>query len=111
MTRPCHCGNADPGPYQPGWCYLCWLSLNDERYARLWAGGGPARSPRKAAATCTHLGDALTGSERAARGLSHARRWSLCLHPDKPLGDAVCGCMRPVGCGVKCPGYSAVTPH
>lgn len=52
---------------------------------------------------CAHLGRELTGPERTARGLGHVRKWSLCLHPDQPLGETVCPCK---GCGPKCAGYS-----
>lgn len=52
---------------------------------------------------CTHLGDELTGLERDARNLDHRRPWRWCRHPDKPLGEAVCGC---AGCGPSCSGYA-----
>ena len=51
---------------------------------------------------CRHRGAELTGREREERKLSHGRTWSLCLHPDQPLGEAVCSCK---GCGPKCPKY------
>lgn len=51
----------------------------------------------------------LTGTEREARGLSHTKRWGLCLHPEKPLGtDVVCPCK---GCKKgRCPGYTPDPP-
>jgi hypothetical protein len=57
---------------------------------------------RRSRGPCKLVGRELTGRERAARGLDHARRWALCLHPDRPLGEAVCGCK---GCGPGCRGY------
>jgi hypothetical protein len=106
---PCDCGNATPGPFARGMCRVCWLALNDPRYAALWSGLAvppPATPAPRRAAACAHRGRELTGAERAAAGLGHARRWSLCLHPEKPLGEHVCGCMKPVGCGPRCPEYS-----
>lgn len=52
---------------------------------------------------CSLLGDELTGLERDARNLDHRRPWRWCGHPDKPLGEAVCGC---AGCGPGCNGYA-----
>jgi hypothetical protein len=71
----------------------------------------PARAGRKVqpagsvstAAPCVHRGEELTGQERESLGLDHRRRWTMCLHEDKPLGDAVCGCK---GCGPRCKGYA-----
>lgn len=37
-TRKCHCRRAEVGPYAMPQCYLCWLPLNDPRYAA-WADG------------------------------------------------------------------------
>jgi hypothetical protein len=54
-------------------------------------------------APCEHFSE-LTGAGREARGLSHGKRWGLCLHEAKPLGEVVCPCK---GCGPKCPGYSS----
>jgi len=45
----------------------------------------------------------VPGAERQRLGLSHAREWVWCQHPDKPLGPAVCSCK---GCGPKCAGYA-----
>jgi hypothetical protein len=59
-----------------------------------------ARSPIP---PCRYLGRELTGLEREAGRLGHVRRWSLCLHPEQPLGASVCRCR---GCGPKCPGYA-----
>lgn len=68
------------------------------------AAAGP-KEPRKRRVTvpCVHIGRDLLGRERAERGLD-SRRWTLCLHPEQPLGEAVCGCR---GCGPRCRGYSA----
>lgn len=116
MTRPCDCRKAGTGPHQPGWCYLCWLAANTAEYGPLWGGATPAapapipksggRTRVPAPEPCAHKGRDLTGPERAAASLSHARRWALCLHPDTPLGEHVCGCMTPAGCGPRCAGYS-----
>lgn len=90
---------AAAGPYKPGMCRKCWNELN--------ARGGPANPPplaaTRAAEPCTLLGSELTGTQRDARGLGHAKKWSLCLHPDKPLGEVVCPCR---GCGPGCRGYT-----
>lgn len=67
----------------------------------------PLLAPRpesRAAAECEHCGAELAGGERQARGLGHSQRWALCLHPEQPLGEAVCPCR---GCGPKCPGYES----
>jgi hypothetical protein len=53
---------------------------------------------------CRFRGRGLAGPEREARGLGHARQWSFCENPARPLGDAVCPCR---GCGPGCSGYSA----
>lgn len=79
--------------------YLAYLQPEDR------GGPGPAAPAAKpAAGPCVHLGDALTGPEREAAGLPHAKRWSLCLADPKPLGEYVCPCK---GCGPRCPGYEA----
>lgn len=67
-----------------------------------------APSPVGPTPPCAHQGDDLTGPERQAAGLDHARRWLHCLHPDRPLGPHVCGCR---GCGPRCPGYAAGDPE
>lgn len=96
------------------------LAAKDPRYAKLFglphaaAGGAKPAAAKPRPLPCARLGDALTGPEQEALGLPRTRRYSLCLHEDKPLGDAVCGCMKPVGCGPKCPGYLAANlqqPH
>ncbi len=74
-----------------------------QTYPRTAAAPAPP-APATPPGPCAHLGAELTGPERAARGLGHARKWSLCGHPGKPLGEAVCPCR---GCGPKCPGYAA----
>lgn len=53
---------------------------------------------------CVHRGAELTGPERAAAGLTHAKLWLRCLHPDRPRGEVVCPCQ---GCNPTCPGYAA----
>lgn len=93
MTRPCDCGNAAAGPFARGMCRVCWLALNDPRYAALWAGGGAPAPARRPPPPCAHAG------EPAGPAGFH-----LCDHPDEPLGKAVvCSCQ---GCGPRCPGYS-----
>ena len=62
--------------------------------------GRPA--PAVPAPVCLYFGPALTGADRNAAKLDHARDWHWCEHPGKPLGAAVCPCQ---GCGVNCPGY------
>jgi hypothetical protein len=104
MTRPCAPDHPD-ATATAATCRVCWLAVNHTRYRALFAAGGPA-PPRATTPPCVHKGRELTGPERAAAGLGHARRWSLCLHPEKPLGEHVCGCMKPVGCGPRCPEYS-----
>lgn len=63
---------------------------------------GKRRTKTKRAPACATLGRELTGPEREAAGLSHARKWRKCLNPTTPLGPNVCRC---AGCGPKCPGY------
>ena len=55
------------------------------------------------AVPCKFVGEELTGAERESKGLDHARKWLLCLHPARPLGEVVCQCK---GCGPGCPGYA-----
>jgi hypothetical protein len=62
-------------------------------------GAAPKAAP---AGPCVHRGRELTGPERQAAGLGHARRWTLCLHPDAPLGPHACPCR---GCNSSCPGF------
>lgn len=50
---------------------------------------------------CKYLGEELSGYQRRDRGLD-SRRWAFCSHPERPLGEAVCGCK---GCGRHCRGY------
>jgi len=111
--RPCHCDRYRPGePFVRGRdCGRCWLwhERPDSPTVRAWKGEpvapGPPAVPAAAAVEpppCRLRGRELTGPERAARGLDHGRRWALCLHPEQPLGEAVCPCM---GCGPGCRGY------
>lgn len=82
----CECGKVKE-------CPECWRRADAAR---------PAKA--KPAGPCTHRGEELSGRERQGRGLDHRRRWTLCLHPAQPLGEAVCRCK---GCGPDCPGYAA----
>jgi hypothetical protein len=95
VPRPCLCGG----------CRRCTLYLTNPKYTALWDGTpAPADTPAaRVAPPCAHLGAPLTGPERAARKLSHARPWRWCLHAGQPLGEAACSCR---GCGPKCPGYA-----
>jgi len=68
------------------------------------AGRPAADPPADPPAPCVHQGDDLTGPERQAAGLGHARRWLHCLNPEQPLGPHVCSCK---GCGPTCRGYQA----
>lgn len=69
----------------------------------------PKLSQSPSPAPCKFLPEEpLTIDEKKALGLSPLhRRWSLCLHPDLPLGEYVCSCLKPVGCGPNCSGYVA----
>ncbi len=55
MPRPCTCDNLpSPGePWAKGYCRLCWLYHNDERYRRKWDELGLGDLLR-----CRHLGEA-----------------------------------------------------
>jgi hypothetical protein len=99
----------------PGeWCAVC---DHNERHGGARNHPHAPRRPTAHAASparvslpvvpCVHVGDDLTGPERQARGLDHARRWTRCEHPAQPLGEVVCGCR---GCGPTCRGYQAETP-
>lgn len=84
-------------PNQP--CWLCnrgRAELNAAAFAQM------QQPPVPPPAACKFLGDELTGTERAALGMDHAKRWARCLHPGTPLGEIACGCG---GCGVNCRGY------
>ena len=81
-------------------CRICYLWITDPRYRQLW-GGTPIVAPRLNL-PCVHLGDELSGAEREAHGLNHAKKWSRCENPSKPLGEFVCPCK---GCGRWCRGY------
>lgn len=66
--------------------------------------GAPQVAAAPPAKPCQHLGRDLTGPERERHGKDHARRWSLCLHPEIPLGQFVCPCK---GCDSGCRGYQS----
>lgn len=34
--KPCNCNKAEIGPFTSQQCRICWLSLNDLRYRKLW---------------------------------------------------------------------------
>lgn len=56
---------------------------------------------------CAYEGEYLTGMQRRELNLFHGRNWRKCNNPEKPLGtENVCGCLKPIGCGDKCPGYT-----
>jgi len=112
------CRSVGHGDYPVPGCHLCMLAVTDGRSARAWGEPWPPppdRVPAGFAPTvlvtvpvaepppCVHRGDELTGRERAARGLDHARHWAFCGHPGRPLGEAACPCH---GCGPGCPGYA-----
>lgn len=102
--RPCTCDRLTKGqPLAPGDCRACWTFWHVPRVNALFGGSGVARVGRSPPPPpCGRLGrDALAG-EAAAAGLDPVRRWSLCTHPQQPLGPLVCGCR---GCGRSCPGY------
>lgn len=42
MPAPC-----DHNPPRPDFCRVCWLSLYDDRYRKMWGIKGPARTPSK----------------------------------------------------------------
>lgn len=66
-----------------------------------WRAAAPAPQPESP--PCRYRGDELTAPERIARRLSHQKRWTYCLHADRPHGDVVCPCK---GCNPTCPGYA-----
>jgi hypothetical protein len=109
MTRPCLPHHPDPAA-SAAWCKVCWLAIHHPDYRALFgetAAPPPAPVPVPAGSTpppaCVYLGDELTGPEREAAGLDHVRKWSLCLHPQQPLGPNVCGCK---GCGPSCRSFT-----
>lgn len=129
MSRPCTCeryrvvNGAVMMPPQPGECELCIAFAVDATRRAEWGGDGelmrmvfavpspsplPQRSAKsKSPAPCSLRGRTVPGPERQRLGLGHAREWVYCLHPDKPLGEAVCGCK---GCGPSCTGYTRDEP-
>jgi hypothetical protein len=89
-------------------------TLADCRRCELWAARDPLAVAAPVASAsccgpppppddCSHFRE-LSGADRQARGLAHGKRWGLCLHAAKPLGEVVCPCR---GCGPKCSGYPA----
>lgn len=110
MPRPCL--TRHPEPVAAG-CRVCWLYLNDPRYRALWdlpPGGAAvapkANTPGRTELPCVHRGEVVPGRDRDRLGLDHRRNWTACNHPDQPRGEYVCRCL---GCGVRCPGYLAVS--
>ena len=101
-----HCGHFFPGFDAPA-CVYCGLWLRVPAYRAKVAGSFPPERVEATAPPCRHRGRELTGPEREAAGLDHARLWLYCDHPAKPLGPTVCGCL---GCGAHCPGYEAGSP-
>lgn len=60
-------------------------------------------------APCARRGRELTGAEREARELSHARNWLFCESPRRVelrLAEVVCRCR----CNARCPGYQSGEP-
>lgn len=107
MPRPCECGNARPGNYEPGDCMPCWKWINSPWWRERWTTGEPSRpEPAPTPLPCVHEGDAVPAGEVAAVGLSPARRWHRCqagvsLGGNVPDGWA-CRCR---GCGPQCEQY------
>lgn len=58
---------------------------------------GKAATPARVSLPCLHLGRPLPPRPDDPR-----KRWSLCDHPQRPLGPDVCSCR---GCGPNCRGY------
>lgn len=118
MKRTCSdftCGNVRPGEAYDDErdCRQCWGATHKASLAKALgrelvavAGvfdiGLSATQRTAAAELCRFVGEPLCGRDREARGLDHMKRWSLCLHTNKPLGEVVCHCQ---GCGPACPGY------
>ena len=108
------CGNFRPGEAYDDErdCRQCWGAIHKASLAKALGRvqvavngvldtGLPPPPPREPE-PCDFLSGVLGPNERAARGLDYVRRWSLCLHPRKPLGEVVCPCQ---GCGPACPEY------
>ncbi len=81
------------------------IANKDIRYARLWNlphNGVVVPTPVVPPEPCGYA-KLLTGKEREANGLDHARVWNRCCNPKLPLGKQfVCPCQ---GCGPACSGY------
>ncbi len=83
------------------------MGAANSRIGKTWCGELHAGRTTRRELPCVHRGEPLTGMEREAAGLDHAKDWRRCEHESKPLGDAVCPCQ---GCGPKCVGYVADHP-
>lgn len=104
-----HCGHPATNPG----CDICrrydaddppgYRAFSDATRAKLRVAPALPTTPPP---PCVHAGDELTPAMRDAAGLDHAKRWTLCTHAEKPLGEHVCSCR---GCGPKCRGYQPDT--
>jgi hypothetical protein len=92
MNELCEHGSpVRPGkPFTLDQCRVCWINSGGDRTKKV------AKEPE---AECDHLGKPVP----PPAGKDVRKVWRLCLHPAKPLGAVVCGC---VGCGRKCSGYT-----
>lgn len=94
-------------PPRPDACAICRRYVRDAKFRTFIdsvpAPGTTAPLTLLAPLPCEHLGDSLTSTEREALVLDRRRDWRHCLHPEQPLGEAVCGCK---GCGPRCSGYT-----
>lgn len=111
-VRPCIHKHPDPS-LTANECPACYRAVHSAKWQRAWGIGVTATDApppfvappeKKKSLPCRHLGDELTAAERETRRLDHLRKWTFCLHVDKPLGEAACGCR---GCGPNCRGYVA----
>lgn len=89
-------------------CRICWLSVNDIRYQKLWNLPIKTEQPKKLykhkKKLCLYRDEEKLPNYAAAKlSLDVRRTWYVCSHPDKPLGEYVCPCK---GCGVRCTGYT-----
>ena len=106
MTPLCNSENGWRHADNPAACPRCRMAARGPAFAAVidrQDGVTPPAPPDE----CPHLGAELTGPERQAVGLSHAKRWALCTHPDQPLGPYVCPC---AGCGPRCKGHPSYRP-
>jgi hypothetical protein len=107
--RPCH--GSHPVPV-PELCPRCWQYVNVKFYRNLWdqpegvivttAPPAPVGPWPAGPAPCQHRGELIPLAQRHELGVGTLRDWYPCQHPEKPLGDVVCGCR---GCGPGCRGY------